>query len=111
MARRSRIILHGKQSANQELRDAVAVLREEGHEIEVRVTWEAGDSGLFAAAASKEGVDTVIAGGGDGFTPGGGHTCAVDDSAAVWCWGWNFAGGLGDGTTTDSASPVPVVGF
>ena len=66
MARRSRIILHGKQSANQELRDAVAVLREEGHEIEVRVTWEAGDSGLFAAAASKEGVDTVIAGGGDG---------------------------------------------
>ena len=66
MAKRSRIILHGKQGANQELRDAVAAVREDGHEIDVRVTWEAGDSGLFAAEASKEGIDTVIAGGGDG---------------------------------------------
>ena len=66
MARKSRIILHGKQGANQELRDAVAAVREDGHDIDVRVTWEAGDSGLFAAAASKEGTDTVIAGGGDG---------------------------------------------
>jgi len=66
MARKSRIILHGKQAANQELRDAVAAVREDGHEIDVRVTWEAGDSGLFAAEASKDGIDTVIAGGGDG---------------------------------------------
>ena len=66
MARRSRIILHGKQSANQELRDAVAVLREEGHEIEVRVTWEAGDSQRLTREAAEEGVDTVVAGGGDG---------------------------------------------
>jgi hypothetical protein len=45
MTRRSRIILHGKQAANQELRDAVAAVREreDGHQIEVRVTWEAGD--------------------------------------------------------------------
>ena len=66
MARKSRIILHGKQGANQELRDAVAAVREEGHDIDVRVTWEAGDSGLFAAEAAKAGIDTVIAGGGDG---------------------------------------------
>lgn len=66
MPRRSRIILHGKQAANQELRDAVAAVREDGHQIEVRVTWEAGDSSLFAAEAAKEGIDTVIAGGGDG---------------------------------------------
>ena len=66
MPRKSRIILHGKQSANQELRDAVGAVREDGHEIDVRVTWEAGDSGLFAAQAAKEGIETVIAGGGDG---------------------------------------------
>ena len=66
MTKRSRIILHGKQGANQELRDAVEAVRTDGHEIDVRVTWEAGDSGLFAAEASKEGIDTVIAGGGDG---------------------------------------------
>ena len=66
MSRKSRIILHGKQGANQELRDAVAAVREDGHEVEVRVTWEAGDSGLFASKAAEEGIDTVIAGGGDG---------------------------------------------
>ena len=66
MPQKSRIILHGKQGANQELRDAVAAVREDGHEIDVRVTWEAGDSGLFAAQAANEGIDTVIAGGGDG---------------------------------------------
>ena len=66
MARRSRIILHGKQGANQELRDAVEAVREDGHRIDVRVTWEAGDAGLLAAEAANEGVDTVIAGGGDG---------------------------------------------
>ena len=57
MTKRSRIILHGKQGANQELRDAVAAVREDGHDIDVRVTWEVGDSGLFAAEASKEGID------------------------------------------------------
>lgn len=66
MTRRSRIILHGKQSTNQELRDAVAAVREDGYRVDVRVTWEAGDSALFAAEAAKEGIDTVIAGGGDG---------------------------------------------
>jgi lipid kinase YegS len=66
MGRRSRIILHGKQAANQELRGAVAAVREDGYEVDVRVTWEAGDSGLFAAQAVAEGIDTVIAGGGDG---------------------------------------------
>jgi lipid kinase YegS len=66
MTRRSRIILHGKQGANQEVRDAVDAVRADGHHVEVRVTWEAGDSALFAAEAAKEGIDTVIAGGGDG---------------------------------------------
>ena len=66
MTKRSRIILHGKQGANQELRDAVEAVRADGQQIDVRVTWEAGDSGLFAAEAAKEGIDTVIAGGGDG---------------------------------------------
>jgi lipid kinase YegS len=66
MTRRSRIILHGKQGANQELRDAVEAVRADGHQVEVRVTWEAGDSALLAAEAATEGIDIVIAGGGDG---------------------------------------------
>jgi alpha-tubulin suppressor-like RCC1 family protein len=34
------------------------------------------------------------------------HTCAIDDQDAVWCWGWNGAGQVGDATTTDRLTPV-----
>lgn len=33
------------------------------------------------------------------------HTCALDDTGHVWCWGYNYRGQLGDGTTT--LNPVP----
>ena len=39
------------------------------------------------------------------------HACAVLDDHSVWCWGGNNFGALGDGTTTNRLSPVPVVGL
>jgi alpha-tubulin suppressor-like RCC1 family protein len=39
------------------------------------------------------------------------HACAVLDDHSVWCWGGNNYGSLGDGTTTNRLSPVPVVGL
>ncbi len=67
---RIRIILLGKAAADGRVRSAVQTLRQGGHLVEVRVTWEPGDAARFttkaiAAAAAGE-IDCIVAGGGDG---------------------------------------------
>lgn len=62
----SLLILNGKSADNLPLRDAIALLRDEGVEIHVRVTWEKGDAQRYVDEARHLGVATVIAGGGDG---------------------------------------------
>jgi alpha-tubulin suppressor-like RCC1 family protein len=55
--------------------------------------------------------------GGSGFLSGvvsvssrSGHTLALKDDGTVWAWGANTHGQLGDGTTTNRATPVQVAG-
>ena len=62
----SLLILNGKSADNLPLRDAIAKLRDEDVEIHVRVTWEKGDAQRYVDEARQLGVETVVAGGGDG---------------------------------------------
>lgn len=63
---RWRLILNGKSAGDDALRDAVAAIRERGVALDVRVTWEDGDAERYVAEAIADGVDTVVAAGGDG---------------------------------------------
>ncbi|MGR6737891.1 lipid kinase YegS [Pseudomonas chlororaphis] len=64
--RKAMLILHGKQALNEEVRDAVERKREEGWELAVRLTWEAGDAQRLVDEALAGGYTRLIAGGGDG---------------------------------------------
>ena len=65
---------------------------------------ETATMGPARAAAPASGVKPALA-------PGWSHTCALGPNGNVQCWGRNVYGQLGDGTTTDSLSPVGVVGL
>jgi lipid kinase YegS len=68
--RRMLLILNGKSAQREDVREAVEEVRGKGHELAVRVTYDAGDAALFAREAVRRGDDgrpeVIVAGGGDG---------------------------------------------
>jgi alpha-tubulin suppressor-like RCC1 family protein len=42
------------------------------------------------------------------ISAGTSHTCAVDGDGKAWCWGSNFYGQLGNGSTTATSTPQPI---
>jgi lipid kinase YegS len=64
--RKLRIIVNGKSTAEPLLRPAVSAIREQGHRVDVRVTWESGDAERYASEAIRDHVDVIVAAGGDG---------------------------------------------
>ena len=60
------LVLNGKAAGDDAVRAAVAAARDAGNRVDVRVTWEAGDAERYVAEAIAGGIQTVVAGGGDG---------------------------------------------
>lgn len=52
---------------------------------------------------------TLVVGAPLRIAAGGAHACIVQGDGDLWCWGNGVAGQLGDGRSTTSASPVPVM--
>lgn len=78
--------------------------------------WGNNHSGQLGNGSFDSGVDlfsaTPIAGLSDivAVSAGGDHSCAITSQGELSCWGRNFNGELGNGTTTDSNIPVVVIG-
>lgn len=60
------LIMHGQRAHDDALRHMVSWVREKGHAVDPRVTWEKGDGIRFAREGATRGVDAVVAVGGDG---------------------------------------------
>jgi hypothetical protein len=74
--------------------------------------WGANQHGQIAGSASPQ-VDVPLKQPGlplpaTELAVGDRSTCALLNNGAVWCWGGNQSGELGDGTTTDRPMPTEV---
>ena len=59
------LILNGKKADRPEIRQAVNTLRDDEHQLDVRVTWEAGDIHRYIDEACRRNIERVVVGGGD----------------------------------------------
>lgn len=80
--RKALLILHGKQALNEAVRAAVQNKRDQGWELAVRLTWEAGDARRLVDEALAAGYRQIVAGGGDGTLRDIAEAMAVNSTRA-----------------------------
>ena len=77
--------------------------------------WGANNNGQLGNGTTTENPDPIAVSGLPtnimSIVAGANHTCALTETGAVMCWGANNSGQLGNGTTTESHTPVGVVGL
>ncbi|KUM44763.1 lipid kinase YegS [Pseudomonas sp. EpS/L25] len=76
------VILNGKETGNEAVREAILARRAAGHRVDVRVTWEEDDAARFVAQATREGYGTLVAAGGDGTLRAVAEAMALNQSQA-----------------------------
>ncbi len=59
-------VIHGARAELPAVRRLIDVAREAGHIVTPRITWTRGDATNFALEGAREGVDAIVAFGGDG---------------------------------------------
>jgi len=76
--------------------------------------WGTNNSGQLGDGSTTSTSTPVAVSGGLTFSAvvpaGGDHTCGLTNLGATYCWGDNYYGELGDGSTTNSSVPVVVSG-
>lgn len=103
--------------------DAIAIWAGANHACAVRrsgavACWGAADKGQIGAGPGADGAAPVTAPlpvaslqNATAVSTGGAHSCAPLATGAIFCWGENDRGQLGDRSQQNSFSPVPVRGY
>ena len=77
----------------------------------INLTIDVGQTQAFTATGTFSDMSTRVLGGpATAIAAGSDHTCALL-AGQVLCWGNNSAGELGNNSTTNSLTPVPVSGL
>ena len=77
--------------------------------------WGANNVGQLGNGSTVDSaVPTQVVGLGSGVSSiktGDSHSCAIMNTGELRCWGWCDSGRLGNGGTSNSTTPVSVIGF
>ena len=64
---------------------------------------------VLPAGAFAADVNEAVSVGAKEVSLGNKHSAAIKEDGSLWMWGWNDNGQLGDGTTTNTSTPIKIL--